>query len=260
MTETRLTNALALKPASDWALFLDVDGTILHLRDTPDAVEASAHLLDLLETILVSLGGATALVSGRSIANLDELFAPHRLPTAGLHGLQRRDARGTVYESPVPAGLDALRPALLELASTSSKIIFEDKGHSLAVHYRQAPEREDEINSTVEQLLRPYLGELHLMRGKMVCELKPRHANKGTAIRDFMNEPPFTGRIPVFVGDDITDEDGFVWINGAGGYSIRVVDDRDEETGNQQTVARFMLAGVDQVIEWLETWPAALKR
>ena len=110
MTETRLTNALALKPASDWALFLDVDGTILHLRDTPDAVEASAHLLDLLETILVSLGGATALVSGRSIANLDELFAPHRLPTAGLHGLQRRDARGTVYESPVPAGLDGELP------------------------------------------------------------------------------------------------------------------------------------------------------
>ena len=260
MTETRLTSAVALKPASDWALFLDVDGTILHLRDTPDAVEASAHLLNLLETILASLGGATALVSGRSIANLDELFAPHRLPTAGLHGLQRRDAGGKVYESPAPAGLDALRPALLELASTSPKIIFEDKGHSLAVHYRQAPEREDEINSTVEQLIQPYLGELHLMHGKMVCELKPRHANKGTAIRDFMNESPFAGRVPVFVGDDVTDEDGFIWINGAGGHSIRVIDDRDDDSRNAETAARFMLAGVNQVMEWLETWPAALKR
>lgn len=253
MNKMHPTSALSLQPSRDWALFLDVDGTILHLRETPDAVEASAHLLELLETILAGLGGALALVSGRSISNLDELFAPHRLPTAGLHGLQRRDALGKVYEAPIPQGLDTLRPALLNVASTSTKIIFEDKGHTLAVHYRLAPEREDEICSMIEELVQPYLHELHIMRGKMVCEIKPRDAHKGTAIRDFMNEAPFSGRVPVFIGDDITDEDGFTWINEASGHSIRVGD-------IDETRAKYQLAGVDEVIAWLERWPATLKQ
>ena len=121
-------SALALKPTPDWALFLDVDGTILHLRDTPDSVEASDALLNLLEAVLKRLEGAVALVSGRSIENLDALFEPHRLPTAGLHGLERRDATGAVHRIPAPDELDALRPPLLELAGSSTKIILEDKG------------------------------------------------------------------------------------------------------------------------------------
>jgi trehalose 6-phosphate phosphatase len=245
------TTALALHPQADWALFLDVDGTILHLRDTPDSVEASAHLLDLLESIHTCLGGAVALVSGRTIDNLDELFAPHRLPTAGLHGLQRRDAQGKVHEEAVPEALDTLREPLLQLASSSTKIILEDKGHALAIHYRLAPDRETQIREEVEKLAQPYATDLQVMHGKMVCEIKPWHADKGSAIRDFMNEAPFEGRLPVFIGDDTTDEDGFAYVNELDGHSIRVGD-------SEQTAARYRLPGVDEVIDWLERWPALL--
>jgi len=244
-------SALSLTPAPDWALFLDVDGTILHLRDTPDGVEASEQLLGILELIHDRMGGAVALVSGRGIANLDSLFAPHRLPTAGLHGLERRSADGTLHRIEEPAALDELRPPLLKLASASTKVILEDKGHALAVHYRLAPELGDEIKSRVEELARPFSSELHVMHGKMVSEIKPRLADKGSAIRDFMSEAPFKDRVPVFIGDDTTDEDGFRYINTMSGYSVRVGESGD-------TAARYVLPGVDEVIAWLATWPALL--
>lgn len=246
-------SALSLTPAPEWALFLDVDGTILHLRDTPDGVEASEQLLDILELILDRLGGAVALVSGRSIANLDSLFAPHRLPTAGLHGLERRSADGTVRRIEEPAALDELRPPLLKLASASTKVILEDKGHALAVHYRLEPEMGEQIRNTVEDLARPYASDLQVLHGKMVCEIKPRLADKGSAIDDFMSEAPFKGRVPVFIGDDTTDEDGFEHVNGMNGYSVRVGESAD-------TAAHYFLPGVDDVIAWLETWPAILDK
>jgi trehalose 6-phosphate phosphatase len=246
-------SAHALRPAPDWALFLDVDGTILHLRDTPDSVSASKALLDLLETISSRLDGAVALVSGRRIDNLDALFSPHRLPTAGLHGLERRDANGTVHTIPAPEALDELRPPLLKLAGSSTKVILEDKGHALAVHYRLAPHMAGEIKDRVEELVRPYSADLHVMHGKMVCEIKPWRADKGSAIRDFMTEVPFKGRIPVFVGDDTTDEDGFAYVNELGGHSVRV-------GVSESTAARHSLPGVDEVISWLADWPALLDR
>jgi len=245
------TSALSLQPAPDWALFLDVDGTILHLRDTPDSVEAGENLLNILEVILHRLDGAVALVSGRSISNLDSLFSPHRLPTAGLHGLERRGADGIVHRVEEPAALDELRPPLLKLAGSSMKIILEDKGHALAVHYRLAPDMADDIKSLVEQLVRPFSADLHVIHGKMVSEIKPWLADKGSAIRDFMAEAPFRGRVPVFVGDDTTDEDGFAYVNEMNGHSVRV--------GNSEaTAARYNLAGVDQVIGWLQSWPSLL--
>ena len=246
-------SALGLEPASDWALFLDVDGTILHLRDTPDSVEASEALLSLLEAILKRLNGAVALVSGRSIDNLDGLFAPHRLPTAGLHGLERRDAAGTVHRIPPPDELDTLRPPLLKLAGSSSKVILEDKGHALAVHYRLAPDMAGDIKQQIEELVRPFANGLQVIHGKMVSEIKPDHADKGSAIRDFMAEAPFAGRLPVFIGDDTTDEDGFAFVNSSAGYSVRVGD------GNT-TAARHRLSGVDEVINWLAAWPDLLDK
>ncbi len=246
-------SARSLQPSPDWALFLDVDGTILHLRDTPDSVSASGALLDLLEAISSRLDGAVALVSGRRIDNLDALFAPHRLPTAGLHGLERRDASGAVHRIPAPEALDALRPPLLKLAGSSTKVILEDKGHALAVHYRLAPDMAEEIKDRVEELARPYAADLHVMHGKMVCEIKPWQADKGSAIRDFMAEVPFKGRVPVFVGDDTTDEDGFAYVNELGGHSVRV-------GVGESTAARHTLAGVDEVISWLTDWPALLDK
>ena len=244
-------SALSLTPAPDWALFLDVDGTILHLRDTPDGVEAGKHLLEILETILSQLDGAVALVSGRSINNLDALFTPHRLPTAGLHGLERRDAGGRVHKVPEPEALDELRPPLLKLAATSTKVILEDKGHALAVHYRLDPELGNEIKDRVEEMVRPFAADLHVMHGKMVSEIKPWLADKGSAIRDFMTEPPFKGRVPIFIGDDTTDEDGFAYVNALNGHSVRVGDSAD-------TAARYSLPGVDEVIAWLQDWRSLL--
>ncbi len=246
-------SARSLQPSPDWALFLDVDGTILHLRDTPDSVSASETLLELLEAISSRLDGAVALVSGRRIDNLDELFSPHRLPTAGLHGLERRDANGSVHRIPAPEALEALRPPLLKLAGSSTKIILEDKGHALAVHYRLAPEMAGEIKGRIEELAGPYSADLHVMHGKMVCEIKPWQADKGSAIRDFMTEAPFKGRLPVFVGDDTTDEDGFAYVNELGGHSVRV-------GVSESTAAHYSLAGVDEVISWLAGWPALLDK
>lgn len=244
-------SAHSLIPNPDWALFLDVDGTILHLRDTPDGVEVGEHLLTIVESILQRLHGAVALVSGRSIENLDSLFAPRRLPAAGLHGLQRRSADGTLHEVEEPTALDALRPALLKLASTSTKVILEDKGHALAIHYRLEPERGEEIKHTVEELASPFSSELHVMHGKMVTEIKSGLADKGSAIGAFMAEAPFENRTPVFIGDDTTDEDGFRYVNSINGYSVRVGD-------AEGSAARYNLPEVDDVIAWLQTWPARL--
>lgn len=211
MPKARRKSAQSLRPAPDWALFLDADGTILRLRDTPDSVEASAHLLDVLELIARCLNGAVAPVSGRSIDDLDRIFVPHKLPTAGLHGLERRDAAGHVNRFPESQSLQALRGPLNDIGGNDDGVPVEDKSHALAVHYCKAPARAIEIQKFVEDLARPLAHELHVIHGKMVSEIKPRHADKGSAIRDFMNEPPFMGRVPVFIGDDTTDEDGFAY-------------------------------------------------
>lgn len=246
---------MSLRPASDWALFLDVDGTLLHLRQTPDGVDRSERVCQILEDIMVCLGGAVALVSGRTIQNLDELFVPHRFPVAGLHGLERRDAAGIVHSHSESEVLDTLRPPLMEVADAHEGVILEDKSRALAIHYRQAPEKAAEIQSLVEDLVRPLAHELHVIHGKMVTEIKPWHADKGSAIGDFMNEPPFKGRVPVFIGDDTTDEDGFAFVNQMNGYAIRV---GDGEGDSVETAARYSLEDVDEVIAWLENWPSSL--
>ncbi len=245
-------SARSLCPARDWALFLDVDGTILHLKETPDGVEASAHLLDILEVISQCLNGAVALVSGRSITDLDRIFVPHKLPAAGLHGLERRDAAGRVKKFPVPQTLQTLRGALKDIARRNAGVLVEDKERALAIHYRQAPDKAAEIKRLVENLVRPLAHELHVIHGKMVSEIKPEHADKGSAIRDFMHEAPFTKRVAVFIGDDTTDEDGFAYVNTLPGYTIRVGESAD-------TTACYFLENVDDVITWLESWPPFLQ-
>jgi trehalose 6-phosphate phosphatase len=244
-------SAVSLRPASEWALFLDVDGTLLHLSQTPDGVNRSDRVCQILEEVMACLGGALALVSGRTIQNLDELFVPHRFPVAGLHGLERRDAEGVVHSHPESQMLEALRPPLTEIANTHEGVLLEDKSRALAIHYRQAPDKAAEIKTFVENLVQPLAHELHVIHGKMVSEIKPWHADKGSAISDFMKETPFMGRIPVFIGDDITDEDGFAFVNQMNGYSVRVGD-------GVETTARYSIENVDQVIAWLESWPSSL--
>ena len=122
-----------------WALFLDVDGTVLKIAPTPDAVEVSESLKHVLDKLRPLLGGALALVSGRTIADLDYLFAPLHLPAAGLHGVERRDGRGNIHREEKSAALDDIRAALGDFASDHAGVLVEDKTHAVAIHYRRAP-------------------------------------------------------------------------------------------------------------------------
>jgi trehalose 6-phosphate phosphatase len=228
-----------------WAVFLDVDGTLVDIRPRPDEVRAAPPLLDLLAAAAHSLGGALALVSGRSIASLDAIFEPLCLPAAGLHGLERRDAAGRVHYPAGYAGrIAAAREALVDFVQSEAGLLLEDKGSALALHYRNAPELEAACRQRIEGALLAAGEDFHVQQGKMVLELKPSDADKGTAIRAFMQEPPFSGRRPVFVGDDVTDEDGFRVVNEMGGLSIRV-------GSEAPSAARHVAADVAQILDWL---------
>jgi trehalose 6-phosphate phosphatase len=229
------------------ALFLDVDGTLLEIAARPELVEVHAELPTVLLRLAQEREGALALISGRSLARLDELFRPRRGAAAGLHGIERRRADGTltsVLDSLSATALDRIRPKLIALAADGNELLLEDKGATIALHYRMAPRREPEIIDVAQSLQREADSALRLIKGKMVIEFLPRNANKGTAIAAFLAEPPFCGRPPVFVGDDTTDEDGFAEIRRRGGIGVRV-----GSPGN--TAASHGLPCVNAVLAWL---------
>ena len=234
------------------ALFLDVDGTLLEIAPRPELVAVPAGLPALLDTLGRGRGGALALVSGRRLADLDRLFAPWRSAAAGLHGAERRRADGSHVPGGVgpddlaaAAALDRLRPELIDVARRWPGVWLEDKGRTLALHYRDAPEKAAEIGDIAADLMRGSGDCLRLIAGNMVVELQPRHYGKDGAIAAFMEEPPFGGRLPVFLGDDTTDEDGFAEINRRGGVSIRV------GAPAALTAASFMLPSVATALAWL---------
>jgi trehalose 6-phosphate phosphatase len=191
--------------------------------------------------------GALVLVSGRSINDLDEFLRPLRLRAAGLHGSEYRLRRdGEVERCEFSAStLDPIRPQLRAFAAKHDRIQLEDKCVSLAIHYRRAPEQKETVRTTAEKAC-GVLGEAFAcLAGKMVYEIKPRGVNKGQVIERFMTDQRFHGRRPVFVGDDVTDEDGFRACNLRGGVSVRV------GAPNGPTEARFKLTDVDDVEDWL---------
>jgi trehalose 6-phosphate phosphatase len=213
----------------DAALLIDVDGTLLEIAQHPDQVEVPSGLPQLLERLAGERDGALALISGRPIADLDRLFHPWHGAAAGLHGIERRHPDGSRVDSiagpadqAAAAALDRLRPELQALVQQQAGTWLEDKGRTLALHYRAVPEAETEILERAERLLREQGDGLRLIPGKMVAEFQPRHHGKGGAIAAFMAEPPFRGRLPAFLGDDTTDEDGFAEVNRRDGLSIRV--------------------------------------
>lgn len=228
-----------------WAFFLDVDGTLADIAPHPEAVAIADQARDTLSRLAAGCGGAVALISGRAIADIDRLFAPLRLPAAGLHGFERRDAAGRTTRAEVDAGrLQAARDGLNGFAAAHPGIVIEDKGLSLALHYRQAPAAEADALALAQRLESEAQGALVIQRGKMVVELRPAGPDKGTAAAAFMAEPPFAGRLPVFVGDDVTDEAGFATINAMDGISVRVGD-------GAPTCARYDGASVAGVHDWL---------
>lgn len=215
----------AAPAGDDWCLFLDVDGTLLEIAPTPDAVRVDDPLRQLLLEVRRALDGALALVSGRTIAALDELFAPQRWPAAGLHGLERRDATGCLHVAAIEGRrLDAARRTLGDLVARTPGALLEDKSHALALHYRGAPAHEAELRRAMQAVTAGLAPDFHLLDGRCVLELKPAVATKADAVRAFLREPPFAGRRPIYVGDDCTDLDGFAAAEQAGGLSIAVGD------------------------------------
>jgi len=197
--------ALPVPGDMPWALFLDVDGTLVELAAVPDAVHVDVRLVTLLNALHDKLDGAMALVSGRTITTLDRLFSPLQLPAAGNHGLERRSSGGQIKRPELEAKATDLADNLISLA------------------------REN----------------LFLQHGKKMVEIRPGQGDKGTAIAEFLAKPPFTGCLPVFVGDDVTDEQGFKLVNQHGGHSIRVGND-------VTTAARYHVADFNGVIRWPE--------
>jgi trehalose 6-phosphate phosphatase len=233
--------------AADWAFFLDVDGTLLELASRPDEVVVRPRLPGILQKLAHVTSGAVALISGRPIADLDRLFTPLRFAAAGLHGIERRDHDGAMhYHHQLDGKLDHTRELLARLAGEHEGLLFEDKQFSIAIHYRQAPDKEPLIRSFLEQHMPEIEQDFHLQKGKMVYEIKPSGRDKGMAIEEFMQEAPFRRRIPVFIGDDVTDEDGFATVNKMHGYSIKV--------GYGDTAARWSLPDTAAVMDLLDAY------
>ncbi|MGA9854912.1 MAG: trehalose-phosphatase [Gammaproteobacteria bacterium] len=233
------------KPRADLAFFLDVDGTLLPFAETPAEVSPSAAVCALLAKLAAASSGAVALISGRSLAELDRLFCKQHFAAAGQHGGERRDAGGRIMRhQPHVATLNSLRNLLRDLADSDEHLLLEDKGLSLALHYRRAPECGPALMAKLRHALSIY-PEFSLQPGKMVLEVRPAGVSKAHALQAFMSEPPFLQHVPVFIGDDITDEDGFAMVNQLGGISIKV--------GSGSSIARYRLADTDSVLKWLRS-------
>jgi trehalose 6-phosphate phosphatase len=198
-------------PVSKLAFLLDVDGTLLDIAPTPSAVRVPNSLRQTLERIDRITNGALALVSGRSLADLDRIFAPVELAAIAGHGAEMRPAKGKTPDRSGGAALPSeLRRRLIALTRLGPGIIAEDKGYSLALHYRLAPEYAPAIEQALASIRADFeLGTIELLPGKCVIEIKHSEFNKGTAVRRLMVLSPFSGRRPLFLGDDITDESVF---------------------------------------------------
>jgi len=228
----------------EWAYFLDIDGTLIDIADTPDAVRIDTALLDLIARLHRASGGAMALVSGRTISDIENRLGMPRLPLAGQHGLERRDAAGRLWiHAAPPAAKSAIKEALEPVLARHPGLLLEDKGMTLALHYRLTPHLAAYANRLMSRLATSASAGLEVQRGKRVAEIKPAGFDKGTAVTDYLAEPPFMGRRPVFIGDDLNDEHGFAEVNRLDGISIKV--------GKGASCARFRLPDVAAVRLWL---------
>ncbi len=206
------------------AILLDVDGTLLDLAPTPQSVSVPPPLRETLARLGNHTGGALAFVSGRKLNDLDLIFTPLRVPAIGGHGAEMRVRAGAPPEQTNIAPLDpAVKEQFAAIAAAAPGIIVEDKGYSLALHYRLTPQHEDAVRKSAEAIrARLPPGMIELLPGKAMVEIKPAGFNKGSAVRKLMTYPPFAGRRPLFIGDDVTDEDVFAVMPDFHGIAISV--------------------------------------
>ncbi len=243
MTEPLPLDLLDLSHAARWALFLDFDGTLADIVDHPADVALPSGTRDALDAIAAGLDGAMAIVTGRAIADIDRFVAIDSLAVAGVHGLTRRDRRGRHHDAPVASEqLTTVEERLARIVQGHEGTFIERKPGSLAFHYRARPELEEAMRHAVSGAL-DGLADLHRVDGKMVVEIKGGRVSKGDAVAAFMDEAPFDGRVPVFAGDDVTDEDAFRTVRKLGGIAIKV--------GDGETAATHRAASPQAFRAWL---------
>lgn len=229
-------------------LFLDVDGTLLDIAPTPDGVVVPDGLIETLNLLDAALGGAVALVSGRRRGDLRALFRGARVFTIAEHGATASVPLPTidgVRGERVPAALVA---ALRRFAARHPDTLVEIKGHGAALHVRRAPSAAAEARRLADRLAETYGGRVRLLRGKAVFEFVAAGVSKGRAIEALLGEPPFRGRVPYVIGDDVTDEDGFAVANRLDGTSVRV---GSSDIRMAESVAHYTIAGPRQLRKWL---------
>ena len=213
-----------LPPLDQTALLLDIDGTLLDLAPTPREVWVPPDLADTLGRLLRRTSGALALVSGRSLNDIDLIFAPEQFPAVGGHGAEMRlSTDSDAVATHAPPMDKELKRRLAAIAKLSPGILLEDKGYSLALHYRLAPHAENAIYEAVS-LIRADLpnAPIEVLPGKCVCEIKQSGFNKATGVVELMTHEPFKGRRPIFIGDDVTDESVFAIMPDFGGLAFSV--------------------------------------
>lgn len=229
-----------------WSLFLDIDGTLLDIAPTPDQVTVPPGLPPCLGLLHRKLGGALALVSGRALANIDDLFDPLYLPAAAEHGAVIRYSSGRLVSAPrqrMPP--EGWREALRQAAQAWPGVVIEEKSYSIAAHFRLAPQYEAPLRRAVEELIAMNPGDFELLNGKELVEIRPRSITKGHATALLAESAPFKGRRPVFVGDDITDEDGFAMARQLGGLGLHV---GQSFQNNPAAVRGWLLRAADRLV------------
>ncbi|MGB3719007.1 MAG: trehalose-phosphatase [Hyphomicrobiaceae bacterium] len=232
-----------INPETD-ALFLDLDGTMIDIAPHPDDVVAPRQLICSLARLSDEFSGAIAIISGRPIAALDALLEPLLLPAAGVHGAEIRFEQGQrAVERAAPSIPNGVRWLLAPLSEIPG-VVIEDKTTAIAVHFRQAPEAEERVREVVEKAVKAHeADELAIVPGKYVYEIKHARFSKGTAVAEFMSRPPWAGRRPVFIGDDVTDEAAFAVLPRWNGEGLAVGQDRPG--------ARARFANAAEVRQWL---------
>jgi trehalose 6-phosphate phosphatase len=205
-----------------WALFIDIDGTLLSVAPTPDAVMVPADLVQLLDGLASGLGGAIAILTGRRVADADRLFAPLKLVASGVHGTELRSERGGPIATLAPTIPSDVIGAMNNIAGVASGILVEQKGCGVAVHYRNAPLARRALETELAAIIAASSYDLVLRKGRKVLEAIPNGYSKGTALAALLSRPPFKGRSPVMVGDDVGDEPAFLTAERLGGMALRV--------------------------------------
>lgn len=236
----------------DWALFLDVDGTLLDFAGHPDCVEVDARLHDDLACLRARLDGALALLSGRTLSQLDALFDWNHQAAAGLHGAELRTPDGGVQTIGDAAAFVQARSRAADLVAATQGVLLEDKRLALALHYRRAPAAREAAEQIAQTLLHEVGGSHVLQHGDHVIELKPAGVDKGRALAALMRGAPFCGRTPWMLGDDLTDEHAFRHVNANGGISVVV-------GARRPTEARFALRDPAAVRAWLHALAEATR-